>query len=371
MKAKRNDQFLVLITLLVLVGQAHSSQKQQSSKQRASQSAEQIRVPDRAASPLFKGPQGKQKTEINFDPASRMVTLKLLVQDPNGNFIPNIRRENFAVYENEVRQQIDSVEIEHPPVSVGILMEFGGRAPGLDRILGEQVSSAGRQLLEDLGNQDKIAIWKYNDKVEKLVDFSQSHDPLPSLFYSLGTPEVSETNLYDALIFTTDQMRPVTGRKAIVLISSGIDTFSKASLQDALKSASESDTPIYAIGLGKSLRALAEPHDLTSTVGRLDWTKAEQQLQKFSSASGGRAYFPDTTVNLSPIYDDVIENLKTRYVVRYRSITKDMNSPRTVRMELVNSRTGAPLQIVDASGRPINASVIVQSSYVPNGSPSK
>ena len=62
----------------------------------------------------------------------------------------------------------------------------------------------------------------------------------------------------------------------------------------------------------------------------------------------------------------MIENLKTRYVITYRSSTKDMGAARTVRVELINPRTGAPLEIVDASGKPVRASVILQSTYLPN-----
>jgi Ca-activated chloride channel family protein len=373
MNAKYHRHFVVpLLQVLLLIAQAQGRQGRGSTdQQNSSKSAEQIHVPNRAPNPLFKSQQGRQKTEIQFDPATGMVTMKLLVQDPNGYFIPNIRRDNLVVYENGVRQQIEAVEIEHPPVSVGLLLEFGGRAPGFNRLLGEQASSAGRQLLDELGHEDKIAIWKYNDKVEKLADFSQGHDALASLFYQLGTPEVSETNLYDALIFTVDQMRGVTGRKALILVSSGIDTFSKASYQDALKSAEESDSPIYAIGLAQSLRSLVELHDLTASLGRIDWDKADKELQNFARVSGGRAYSAQNIFNLSPIYDDVMENLKMRYVITYRSSTKDTNSPRTVRVELVNPRTGPPLQIVDGSGRPVRANVILQSSYVPNAASGK
>jgi Ca-activated chloride channel family protein len=373
MNAKYHCHFvLLMLQVLLLIAQAQGRQDRGSTdQQNSSQSAEQIHIPNRAPNPLFESQQGRQKTEIHFDPATGMVTLKLLVQDPNGYFIPNIRRDNFVVYENGVRQQIEAVEIEHPPVSVGLLLEFGGRAPGFNRLLGEQVSSAGRQLLDELGHQDKIAIWRYNDKVEKLADFSQGHDALASLFYQLGTPEVSETNLYDALIFTLDQMRGVTGRKALILISSGIDTFSKASYQEALKCAEESDSPIYAISLAQSLRSLVELHDLTASLGRIDWGKADKELQNIARISGGRAYSPQNILDLSPIYDDVMENLKTRYVITYRSSTKGTNSPRTVRVEVVNPRTGAPLQIVDASGRPVHASVVLQSSYPPNAASSK
>src|ERR1700678_1365104 len=73
----------------------------------------QVQVPNRPATALFQGAQGEQRTTIHFDPTTQVVTIKMLVQDPRGYFIPNIRRENFAVYENGVRQENASVEIEH------------------------------------------------------------------------------------------------------------------------------------------------------------------------------------------------------------------------------------------------------------------
>jgi Ca-activated chloride channel family protein len=370
-KCKRQCVLLLLL-LLFAIPTALCSQNQQSpDRQDSSKAADRIHIPNRAPNPLFEGRQGKQKTEIHFDPATGLVTMKLVVQDPSGYFIPNIRRENFAVYENGERRQIETVEIEHPPVSLGLLLEFGGRVPGFNRLLSEQVSNAGRQLLEAVGHPDKIAVWKYNNKVEKIADFSQPHNELESLFYSLGTPEVSETNLYDALIFTLDQMREVSGRKALILISSGIDTFSKASYQDALKATGESDSPIYAISLARNLRSDVELHDLTASIGRMDWEKADTDLQNIARVSGGRAYSPQNTIDLSPIYDDMMENLKTRYVITYRSSTKDMGTPRTVRVELVNPRSGAPLEIVDASGKPVHASVISKSTYLPDAASGK
>jgi hypothetical protein len=58
----------------------------------------QIRIPNRPSKPLFQSEQGRQRTEIYFDPNTKIVTVKLLVQDPQGYFIPNIRRENFGSY---------------------------------------------------------------------------------------------------------------------------------------------------------------------------------------------------------------------------------------------------------------------------------
>ena len=130
-----------------------------------------LKIPDRASASLFHGQQGKQRTEIHFDPATGTVTVKLLVQDPNGYFIPGIRRENFAVYVDGVRQNDAAVEIEHAPVTLALLFEYGGRYPGLNKRLTEEISRAARQLAEVLGRQDRMAFWGYGDTVHQLTDF--------------------------------------------------------------------------------------------------------------------------------------------------------------------------------------------------------
>src|ERR1700735_2139890 len=111
----------------------------------------QVQVPNRPSTALFQGAQGKQRTEIHFDPTTQVVTIKMLVQDPKGYFIPNIRRENFAVYENGVRQENASVEIDHAPVSLGVLLEYGGRYQALNESVGEADSSATNKLLSQIG----------------------------------------------------------------------------------------------------------------------------------------------------------------------------------------------------------------------------
>jgi VWFA-related protein len=322
----------------------------------------QIHIPNRATAPLFTGKQGRQKTEISFDSATGIVTLKLLVQDPNGYFIPNIRRDNFVVYENGVRQENVTCDIEHAPVSLLILLEFGGRAPGFNRAASQTLIGAAEQFLDELGKdkEDRIALWKYGDKPDKLADFSESIETLPSILMGLGAPELSETNLYDATIFAAEHLRPVTGRKAIVLISSGVDTFSKTHYEDVIQTVKEAGTPIYAIALTRVLRDLADIEYRAGPATKMNWTRAEKELQEIATASGGRAYVPENTVNLFPIYDDLIENLKVRYVLTYRSSNNlGPNSPRSARVVLVEPKKGGPLHIVDEDGKAIPAVLTV------------
>jgi Ca-activated chloride channel family protein len=363
----RTAAFLALM-LLALRTPSSTAQHAATGKPNAHAASEaQLRIPNRPQSAPFQGHQGKQKTEIRWNPATGMVTLKLLVQDPNGYFIPNIRRGNFVVYENGVRQQNVEVGVEHAPVSVALLMEYGGHYPALNREYFQELSRTAHQLLDVLGPDDKLAVWGYGDTMKQLVDFSQDRQVLEGVLFGLRPPGVSEVNLHDALISASERMDRVSGRKAIILVSSGVDTFSKATYDDALKAVRSSNTPVYVISMLPTLRDVIRLHGPADAITAINSSRAEKQLMEIAQISGGRFYSPDNTIDLSGTYDDIMENLKVRYVITYKPSTHvDPNSPRTVRVELVNPNTGGPLQVTDANGKTIPAKVIVQDSYTPS-----
>ena len=327
----------------------------------------QVQVPNRPSTALFQGAQGKQRTEIHFDPTTQVVTIKMLVQDTKGYFIPNIRRENFAVYENGVRQENANVEIEHAAVSLGVLLEYGGRYQVLNESTGAADSAAANQLLSEIGTDDKVAIWTYGDKVEEIAGFSDGRDALRSAVLKLRTPPFSEQNFYDALIAVVTKMHPLSGRKALLLVSSALDTFSKANYRDALQAVGQSDTPIYAINLGPLLQQHASVSLDAGPYAHIDWKGAEAKLRQIAVAGGGRMYSPQVLVDLPAIFDDLMENLRVRYVITYKSTSDpNVNRARTVRVELVDSRTSEPLRIEDANGKTVRSKIIVKDSYIPS-----
>jgi len=360
-----------VILLLVFASAASSrSPSPQSSQSSNPKSPPEtgVTVPNRPVAPLYKGEQGPQHSEIEFTPSTRMVTIKFHIEDPNGYFLPNIRRDNFAVYEDGVRQKNVSVEVEHSPVSVALLMELGGRYHELNKVLGEEVPRAGRQLLELIGPDDKIAVFKYDAKLQPLADFDQAHDALHRIFDQLTTPAFSETNFYDALVETLNRMKGVRARKAIILISTGVDTFSKTTYQEVLQAARECATPIYVIGLGSTMKLESAVYGEAAPFARIDWAGAEKQLEALANASGGRAYELESTLAVSGIYDDIMENLRLRYVVTYVSSNPAISGPpRNIRVELIDPTTGKALKIRDSAGKIITASVFVQQTYSPGG----
>ncbi len=325
-----------------------------------------VRIPARPAA-LFTGEQGPQHTDIHFDPASSTVTMKLLVQDPAGYFIPDLHRGNFVVYENGVRQQNATVEIEHAPITLGIVLEHGGRYKGFNRTSSDEILRAGQKLLGELGSQDKVAVWEYADKARQVADFTTDHSRLDSLFMNAEVPDPSETNFYDALISASETMKPMKGRKALIVVTSGVDTFSKATYADALNAVRASGTPVYIMNLGPDLRDAAKDYPNAGPYGRLDWKKTQGQLREIARISGGRVYTVDSSlVDLTSMYDDLMENIRVRYVISYRSTTNaPAHQPRSIRVELVDPKTNGPLEIVDTNGKVIRSKVVVEHNYVP------
>jgi VWFA-related protein len=287
------------------------------------------------------------------------VTVTLSVHDANGYFVPNLRRENFAVYEDGRRQTNVTVEIEHAPVTLALLLEGGGRYQQLNREMTTEIRWVVRPLLGSLGRRDKVAVFSYADTLTALMDFDRPLSDLEPTLDRLDPPGFSEANLYDALIAVLERMKGVEGRKAILLASSGIDTFSRASFEDVLAAADRSRTPVYTIDLSGAVTQLAD----SGPLARLNWARAREQLRTLARSSGGRAYERASVGDAVTIYDDVMEHLRIRYVITYVPDSPGTEGARhAVRVELVD-RNGAPLRIVDPAGRSVAARVMAQSSY--------
>ncbi len=361
------DGIISVLTYTILLVIALSVPAMTQSGQRSSPSqpgSDEVRIPTRPVKPLFRGKQGKQHTEIYFDRTTGVVTMKLLVQDPNGYFIPNLRADNFVVYENGARQQLTSAPIERGPASICLLLEFASPMPGLGEALQTDISDAAHQLIRTIEPNDDVRAWKYNDRVDKLGDSGDGREMLDMAVLSLDKPGPPVANLYDALLSALPQMPLKQRRTALVLISDGIDSNSKASYRDVVTAAANSEAPIYVISMTNVAKQYMQAHPDAGPMVKVDWSKAERELQEIAQVSGGRVYVPAEPMNLSTTYDDLLENLKVRYVLTYRSLVSG-DSPRTVRVALVNPRTGGPLQIVDKEGRPIRAMVVAQESYSP------
>ena len=292
--------------------------------------------------------------------------MKVSVQDVNGFFVPNLRRNNFAVFDDGVPQRNVTVDVEHAPLTIAVLVEMGGRSQQLNEALARDVVFVARPLLDVLGREDKLAVFTYDDALHTVVDFGDSHDKWEPTFSDLKTPQFSESNFYDAAMQVLDRLGGMPGRKAMLVLSTGIDTFSRATFDDLVKKAEQAKTPIYAVGLAEVVQ-----HSIVDVtqgpLARVNWGQLDQQLEALSRASGGRLYLHASTFSVPAIYDDIMENLRIRYVIMYvPSPPATSGVARTVQVRLVNPSTGQPLQIADSNGRRVSPRVIAQASYTPS-----
>jgi VWFA-related protein len=279
------------------------------------------------------------------------VTVVVAVQDSRGDFIPNLRPENFAVFVDEVRRRDVLVSVEHAPVTLGILVESGGRYQQLNRILSTEIPYLARPIVDAVGRDDTVGLFSYTDGLKALADFDHhSHDTLESALRRIPAAGFSEANLYDALMTLFDRMQSIESRKAILLLSTGLDTFSQATFDDVVKKAARTRTPVYAVGIAgvveRSLVGSAGP------VARIDWVRANGRLTTVARSSGGRAYMRGTDLDVAAAYDDMMEHLRVRYILTLPAARAlDTGRAPAVRVRLVDAQTGAPLRVNGGSGQ--------------------
>jgi len=174
----------------------------------------------------------------------------------------------------------------------------------------------------------------------------------------------SEANLYDALADAEERMKDIEGRKAIVLVSSGIDTFSKLTYDKARKIMQNDAVPIYAIGLLQTARELADARGAMGAITRMDFLQADNTMKTFAKETGGMAFFPRFYGEFPSIYQNISQALRNQYSISYNpSNTARDGKYRKIKVELVNPATNEPLPVKDAKGKPIKYQIIAKAGY--------
>jgi len=177
----------------------------------------------------------------------------------------------------------------------------------------------------------------------------------------LRIPGFSESNLFDALADTEQRMSDIEGRKAILLIASGRDTFSKLTYDKARKIVQESGVPVYAVSMLQAMRIMAEQN--MGDIQRLDFLQADNEMNTFARESGGQAFFPRFFQEFPNIFQNVSAALRNQYSLTYvpSNQTKD-GQFRKIKVELVDPQTGAALRI-NEGGKPMKYTVVAKAGY--------
>jgi VWFA-related protein len=310
----------------------------------------------------------KDKVDVGNLPSFKsnvdVVTVDVAVMDNKGHFIPGIPPANFRVLEDNVPQQISAVNMGEAPMTVAMVIEFSNRFQQYWGPAWYQTLQLAWGFASTLKPQDYVAVVAYDLRTQILTDFTTDRGKVQQALGELTIPQFSECNLFDAITDTADRMSAIEGRKAIVLIASGIDTLSHLTYDQTRKSLQQSGVPIYAIGLMQTLRDLIDARGGMGSMQRMDFLQADNEMQTFAKETGGQAFFPRFQGEYPAIFGQIHQALRNQYVITYSSSNKAHDGTfRKIKIELVNPATNEPLPVKDEKGKPIKYQIIAKAGY--------
>lgn len=327
-----------------------------------------LAVPSRAQAPA--GPQGgsapppasPSNAPANSAPAQQkppeagvtisvevpVVTLDVIAATQHGDLINGLKKENFRVFEDGQPQAITTAGPTDAPITMVVLMEFSARFYGFYSGIAKYWADA---LFPNLKPKDWVALVTFDMNPRMEVDFTQDKNEVRQALYSLYFPGFSESNVFDALLDTVDRLKDVKGKKSVLLLASGIDTFSKHTLDQTFKQLRGTDVTIFAVGVDRPIRNMLELHGGLGGMRDLNFLQAENQMKTFASMTGGFSWFPQFDGEIPGVMRDLTDFLRHQYSITYTPSNRAADGKyRKVKVELV-APDGTPLTVTDQKGK--------------------
>lgn len=275
---------------------------------------------------LFGRAAPEQPQDPRFRVVAETIRVPVVVIGEDGRLYTDLRRENFTVLEDGVAQEVTSFDAGESPLTLVMLLEY---SRVVQYIRGEVIRPAGVFASQVMQPGDYVALVAFDLRPAVLADFTDVRYQLLEAIGVLmrGMPAFSESNLFDALNFVLKGgtlenfeykgLAEVEGRTGVLLVATGIDTFSRIRLDEALVLAANSGVPVYSIGIGELAYIRAEPY-LTG-LQRLTFLQAQNTLRSLSRHSGGRFYSVRFPGALGGVLDSVGAMLRFQYTLGYIS----------------------------------------------------
>ncbi len=296
---------------------------------------------------------------------SNLVVLDVLVTDEDGNVLSGLEKENFRVLDNGKPQIITHFAPTGDPITIVILMEYSGLAYDY---FAYKAAYWGRGFLNHLDSKDWVALITYDMRPSIQVDFTRNKAEVQDALSTLSYPGFGEANLFDAVLDTLEKLEHVQGKKSILLITTGVDTFSKATLDQTIDRLKQNDVTIFCVGVAESEYLMAETRSGVSAIGYL---QSKNQLQTFANLTGGIAYFPRFEGEIPDIFRSVVGFLRNEYDLGFSPSKETLDGRyHKLKVEIV-TRDGRPLRVVDKKGRSRKVIVYAREGYVAKKAASK
>jgi Ca-activated chloride channel homolog len=251
---------------------------------------------------LFFGGIGVVAQQPTFRTGTRTVALYATVIDAQKRLVPDLKQEEFEIFDNEKQQTIDLFISEVQPITVVVMLDTSASMTGNLKLL----ERAAEQFLIRLLPKDKGMVGAFNDKIEFFpATFTSNRDTLISSLSELdfGNP----TRLYDAIAASMDRLHKIEGRRVVLVFTDGDDTNSRISHGDVLEQARLNEVMIYAIGLR------SDYFNGTRQVR----TRPDGGLKRLAEETGGGYFELEQSADLAPTFTRVAQELHSQYVLGF------------------------------------------------------
>jgi VWFA-related protein len=315
-------------------------------------------APPAPAAPKIKNPEGMANFSLRVEVPEVTVDVGVLLEK-TGQFVPNLKPGNFRVYEDGVPQKVAG--FKRAPITALLLCEFASTNYNFIYDMRNSAWAFAQQLRP----QDYVAMMTFDMRTQIVTDFTQDKRQLYEAINSLRIPGFSERNLFDALYEAEDRLSRIEGRKYIVLIASGRDTFSKLTLDKIMqKVKSTPDVTIFTVSTGGAVRAMTEGRGgMSASMRDMDYLQADNEMKTFAKITGGMSFFPRFTGEMPDIFSQINQSIRSKYQLVYHpSNPKQDGTYRKLRVELVDEE-GQPLRIQDEKHKPLKYDIIARDGY--------
>jgi Ca-activated chloride channel homolog len=277
-----------------------------------------------------------------------LVHLVATVKNQTGQLVGTLQKEDFELYDNASHQEVAVFErTTEQPLSVALLVDISGSTAKELKYEGESASRFLRALLTEGNPDDSVSLYTFNYQVRQgrggyTHNYKLLEDQLKLLQGEAGTA------LYDAVFFAAHDLESRAGRKVIVVVTDGGDTFSKYTLKEALEAAQLADAVIYPVVV------LPITNDAGRNIG------GEHALKFIADGTGGRAQYPALGAELDRAFTDIVTELRTQYMLGFYPQNVPLTKERFHKLEVrvkrpelrVSARNGYYGDVEGGSGAP-------------------
>ena len=242
-----------------------------------------------------------------FKATTQIVSVPATVLDGQGRLVPNLEQDEFTVLDNGKPQPITFFQNETQPFTVVVMLDYSASMTSSLDLL----RAAAEQFLLRMLPQDKGQVGAFSDKIEFSGEFTNDRDDLISALRDLqfGNP----TRLWDAVDQSIDMLKPVDGRKVVLVFTDGDDTYSKTGFGSVLDHAKQNEVMVYAIGLQSTY----------FNGQRMVRSQPDRSLKKIAEETGGGYFELKKTDELAPTFSRVAQELHSLYTIGFSPAALD------------------------------------------------